>query len=310
VAAEPPIDDAASLAVSIVVPTRDRPRRLDECLRRLVAAARAGDEIVVVDSASADAAAVAGVVAAYESGPVAARLVRLDEPGASRARNAGWRAARSDVVVFVDDDVSVEDGWRDALVAPLGGSSDVAFVAGRMAAAGASGARPLAVRLGSEAYRVTLGDPHPGASGNLAVRRDVLATVGGFDERLGPATWFAGAEDHDLLDRIMLTGASGWFAPSAVVYGDQPASAAEARAKVWAYGKGAGARLAKLAMADRPAARALAPRLLPQVRRRPTAQHADVGAPAEPRSPVLAAVRAAGVVLGFAVGSVRLRRPR
>ncbi|MBV9290909.1 MAG: glycosyltransferase, partial [Frankiales bacterium] len=258
---------AVSIPVSIIVPTHNRVPRLAECLAELIAAARPGDEIIVVDSASRDAGAVEAVVAALRSSPVDVQLVRENVPGASRARNAGWRAATRDVVVFVDDDVTVGEGWRERLVAPFSDRA-VAFVAGRMAAA-QSGGRPLAVRLGSRAYPVALGDPHPGASGNLAVRRGVLADVGGFDERLGPATWFAGAEDHDLLDRILLTGARGWFEPAAVVYGDQPQSSREARAKMWAYGKGAGARLAKLARADRSTARTLAPKLLPQLRRRP-----------------------------------------
>ena len=46
--------------------------------------------------------------------PVADAL-RAGRPGASLARNLGWRSARADVVAFVDDDVRVAPGWRAAL---------------------------------------------------------------------------------------------------------------------------------------------------------------------------------------------------
>ena len=75
--------------LSAVVPTRDRVGLLERCLAALRAELTESDEILVVDSASGDAAAVAA--AAHEAG---ATLVRCDRAGASLARNAGWRAAR------------------------------------------------------------------------------------------------------------------------------------------------------------------------------------------------------------------------
>ncbi|MDP9181294.1 MAG: glycosyltransferase, partial [Actinomycetota bacterium] len=71
-------------AVSVVVPTRDRPGFLRSCLAAITPLLGPGDELVVVDSASADRAAVAAEVT-----PPAV-LVRVERPGASRARNAGW----------------------------------------------------------------------------------------------------------------------------------------------------------------------------------------------------------------------------
>src|SRR5690242_7103115 len=87
---------------TVVVPTRDRPSQLAACLDSLRSALREGDELVVVDSASRDAAAVAAV--ARSAG---ARLVRCELPGVNRARNSGWRAGSRDVVLFTDDDVVV-----------------------------------------------------------------------------------------------------------------------------------------------------------------------------------------------------------
>ena len=52
-----------------------------------------------------------------------------------------------------------------------------------------------------------------GAGANWGVRRTGLDAVGGFDERLGPATWFAAAEDADLYDRLVLAGYVGRYCP-------------------------------------------------------------------------------------------------
>jgi glycosyltransferase involved in cell wall biosynthesis len=105
--------------VSVVVATRDRPGQLDECLRALDAQTSASLEVVVVDDASVDAAAVANVVAAYRR----ARLVRAAGRGPAAARNAGVAEARGDVVCFTDDDCRPEPGWARALAAHLHGGA-------------------------------------------------------------------------------------------------------------------------------------------------------------------------------------------
>ena len=70
-----------------MVPTRDRPGHLAACLASLRASLDAADELIVVDSASI-APEVAGVAHAH-----GATVMREALPGASRARNRGWREA-------------------------------------------------------------------------------------------------------------------------------------------------------------------------------------------------------------------------
>lgn len=108
--------------ISVVVPSRNRIEMLSICLAALRADLDVDDEIVVADSASHDAAAVARVALRY-----GAKLVRSEWAGASRARNAGWERARHELVGFVDDDVIVRPGWADAIAAGFS-SEHVAFV--------------------------------------------------------------------------------------------------------------------------------------------------------------------------------------
>jgi len=91
-------------SLSIVIPTLGRQRLLARVLDRLERQTRPRDfEVVVVaDEQERDVEAVDALVAG-RSFPV--RRLSATRPGASAARNAGWRAASAPVVLFLDDDV-------------------------------------------------------------------------------------------------------------------------------------------------------------------------------------------------------------
>src|SRR5207249_12236510 len=113
-----------ALTASVVIPTRNRRATLTALLER-VGPQTAGAEVVVVDNGSTD-----GTPELLR--PLEAqgrlRVVHEPTPGATRARNAGARAARGDVLPFVDDDALPADSWLAALLAP--------FANPRVAAAG------------------------------------------------------------------------------------------------------------------------------------------------------------------------------
>jgi GT2 family glycosyltransferase len=225
--------------LSVVVPTRDRPEMLATCLAALVADLGPHDEVVVADSASLRAGEIAQVAAA-----AGARLVRCEVKGAARARNAGWQAALHPEVAFIDDDVTVLPGWADALAGHTGAGT--AFAAGRtVAPAGYSGEAASVTQARPPEVVATAG-PFL-ASNNLLVRREVLVSVGGFDERLGPGTWFEAGEDLELLDRVLATGATGRYCHDAVAVHEQWRDTAQRRRLQWSYGKGMGARCAAAA---------------------------------------------------------------
>ncbi len=270
---------------------------LDRCLAALRAELTDADEIVVVDSASADAAAVAA--AAARAG---ARLVRSDRAGASLARNAGWRAAAHDLVGFVDDDVRVRAGWAAGLVAAFSDDS-VAFVTGRVVVPDAQAAAERPVAVSSRTSRERL---HPGlagdlgASANLAVRRSALERVGGFDETLGPGTWACSAEDLDLFDRLFRCGFAGLFEPDALAEHDQWRSRPQLIQLDWRYGKGMGVRIARLARWDRPRARRLLREAVIEQGLRPVLDDLRHG---YEFGAITVATRTLGTLLGLVVGT-------
>ncbi|HEU5083322.1 MAG TPA: glycosyltransferase family A protein [Acidimicrobiales bacterium] len=241
--------------LTVVVPTRDRPDRLAACLDAIERLDPPPREVVVVDSGSSGPGATAPAHGR-------ATVLRCERPGASRARNAGWRAASGSLVGFVDDDVRVAPSWAAALCAPFA-DERVAFVTGAVVggealAGAAAGDRPVAVTDDVRAGPIDRGAlGNVGASASLAVRRSALEAVGGFDELLGAGARFRSAEDIDLFDRL-LVGGIGWHAPEAVAHHDQWRSRRELLALELAYGSGYGVRLAKVLRADPARGRALA----------------------------------------------------
>jgi glycosyltransferase involved in cell wall biosynthesis len=234
--------------VSVVIPTRDRAHLLEECLVSLRKSLRPFDELIVADSASMSPD-VKTVALAFD-----AKYIRCRLPGTSRARNAGWRAARHEIVAFVDDDVRVDPTWASAL-AKVFDDPGVAFVTGAIGwpdvkrAAGPAVAvmeRPDALRLDASTTGII------GHSANLSARRSALEHVGGFDELLGPGVRFRAAEDHDLFDRLFASGYVGRYEPSVSSYHESWRRIREWVRLQGAYGWGTGARIAKLLRTDRP----------------------------------------------------------
>jgi len=91
--------------VAVIIATLGRPRQLSEALDSVRASTTAPQEILVVDG-STDASAKEVVSQHSLSVPYPVRHLS-SPPGSCRQRNVGITAARSDVVLFLDDDAQI-----------------------------------------------------------------------------------------------------------------------------------------------------------------------------------------------------------
>jgi len=226
---------------SVVICTRDRPSLLGDALDATLPTLRAGDELLVVDSASSttdthDVAQRRGV-----------RVVRADRKGLSRARNLGAGATTNDVIVFTDDDCRPQPGWADHLAAPFD-ASEVGFVLGQVRADVETPHLPFdAARPRPRARFAGPTDPiELGNGACMAFRRRAWEACGGADERLGAGTRLRSAEDHDLFWRLLHHGWTGAGAPAALVLHRDWRTHREVVLYNWGVGLGTGAMVAKL----------------------------------------------------------------
>lgn len=176
-------------AVSVVIPTRDRPEGLRRVLDALEGQTiREPFEVIVVDDQSREPPTT--VVA---DRPFEVRLLKGEGRGPAAARNAGWRAAAATVVAFTDDDTLPAPSW-------LAGAAKLAAKTNEFVGIeGPTTTEPFDPLLQHSVFATG-----PGAwlTCNIAYRREALEAVDGFYERF-PA---AHCEDLDLGLRISRLG--------------------------------------------------------------------------------------------------------
>ena len=199
--------------VSVVVPAFHAAAHVGEQLRALAAQDYEGEiEVVLADNGSTDGTADVARRIGAELLPNLRVIDASERPGPSVARNAGWRAASGDLVLFCDADDVADPGWVRAMVGALETS---ALVGGRLEVTTLNDPALLA-------WRSPPAQTHlPRAEGylafamgsNMGVRADVLRKLGGFDEDLDRS-----GEEPDLCWRAQLAGETLVFAPDAVVH--------------------------------------------------------------------------------------------
>lgn len=218
--------------VTVVIPVHDRPRQLDLLLRSVPDGVRT----IVVDDCSADATAIAAVVAAHGSDLVRHQANR----GPAAARNTGLEQVRTPCVAFVDSDIALEP---DTLATLLRHFCDpkVALAAPRILGRQSSGQETWITRYENGRASLDLGRfpalvkpraPVAWLPSACVVAR-VAALGEGFDAdmRVG--------EDVDLVWRLARRGWRVRYEPEAAVFHENRPRLAEWWIRKLYYGTGA-----------------------------------------------------------------------
>jgi GT2 family glycosyltransferase len=194
--------------ISVVVCSFNGSRTIAECLAAIGEIRYPAYEVIVVDDGSTDDTA--AIAARYE-----ATLIRTPNHGLSHARNVGWRAAKGDIIAYIDDDAYPDPDWltyiaatfRDGNYAGVGGPNILPPHDGSIAVCvdNSPGGPRHVLLTDTEAEHI------PGC--NMAFLRTALSAVGGFDERFRVA-----GDDVDICWSLQERGWKLGFSPSAQVW--------------------------------------------------------------------------------------------
>lgn len=170
--------------VDVVVPTFRRPEALEACLDSLSNQTVAPASIEVVDDSETDYG-----------------------PGISR--NIGWRRGSARIVAFLDDDCVADTRWIEE-IQKVFDASDIGGIEGGITTTSETGEiiefNPP-TRIHWDRFKTA----------NMAVRRDILVEIDGFDER-----YFLHREDTDLAWRVIDAGHKMVWASRCIVHHPEP----------------------------------------------------------------------------------------
>lgn len=220
---------ANGIKISVVVCTYNRSESLAKALASIARSQVPESihwEVLVIDNNSGDRTkeVVEEFCARY---PGRFRYILESRQGLSFARNAGVRESLGEILVFTDDDVTVEPGWLQSLTKNLSGGEWVG-AGGRILPTWSVaiptwlpqkeslGMAPLVMfDLGLKPGVLT--DPPFGA--NMAFHREMFEGYGEFRTDLGRGPDnLLGNEDTEFATRLIAAGERLRYEPSAVVY--------------------------------------------------------------------------------------------
>jgi glycosyltransferase involved in cell wall biosynthesis len=220
----------AILSVTIVICNHNRPLLLKRCLQAVQQIDYPDFSVVVVDSApiSSDAK----ILAAHHNVRYEISQVR----GLSRARNVGTHAASNAIVVYLDEDMVPHPNWLRSLVKEFT-DENVMVVTGPVLPLELSTSSEAELRRaletspwGPERFRIDQFCPHwferanfgGIGDGNFALRRSVVGSFPGFDERLGRGEIIGSSEEHYAFFILLKMGFWIAYAPEAIVFHPSP----------------------------------------------------------------------------------------
>ncbi len=183
--------------LSVVIPTYQRGATVLDTVEALLGMDRSPDEIIVVDQTTSHEPSVEERLGSLD-GQSRIRWIRLPQPSIPVAMNVGLASARSEIVLFLDDDIVPGE---QLVVAHIEAHRSALLVAGMVLQ---PGERPCSLA-STSSFRFNSDSPawiSEFMGGNFSVRRDLALDMGGFDENfVGAAYRFEAEFAHRFISR-------------------------------------------------------------------------------------------------------------
>lgn len=213
---------------SIVIPTRNRAQDLDNCLKSIKGQTFQNYEVIIVDDNSTD-----------NTKEISKKfntryIYHKERTGQSIGKNDGAKAAKGEILVFIDDDCVADNNWLENILQAFNSSRSIAIVGGKIINLG----KHNVINLHSLPLWPIL-FPHRNETGrllffgiittnfekehtqyvdwvsatNMAIKKDIFQKVKGFDSNFFGHCAF---EEPDICSRIKNLNFEILFQPSAI----------------------------------------------------------------------------------------------
>lgn len=243
--------------LTVLIPSRERPQRLQRCLDSILASEYPAERIalIVVDNAPETGATRQLVESYSERSDV--RYLREDATGSASARNRGLREVETEIVVMTDDDTVADRHWLTEMARAFASFPDAATVSGLLLPMELDTPSQLwfeqygGFSRGFDRRIFDLDENRPaseplfpwttglfGTGNNFAFRTAAIREIGAFDAALGNGTPALGGVDSEVLLRTILYGHTIVYEPRAVVHHAHRPDYAALRRQIHAYGAG------------------------------------------------------------------------
>jgi len=179
---------------SIIIPTYNRPDYLELCCKAISDQMRKENdvEVIVVDDGSEEKNAYHNQDITRKNGFT---YIYQQNGGVASARNTGIDRSKGEWIIFLDDDVLIGDGWLGRITDSLSNLSELMV-----------GAEGKVEGSGDGLWDREVQNLQGGAflTCHLAVRKEILIELSGFDTALG--RYLPCCEDHELTARLLQKG--------------------------------------------------------------------------------------------------------
>lgn len=123
-------DDTATVKVSIVIPTKGRPKDLLETLHSIVSQEQHPYELIIIDQSAQSAQAEVQLLVGGSQDMIVKYVWAPDIPGLVQARVRGVQEAAGNSIFFIDDDVTLDPSCIRYLAARYAEQPEVAGICG------------------------------------------------------------------------------------------------------------------------------------------------------------------------------------
>ena len=206
-------------AVSALICTRNRGATAAAAVRAVLENAFDDFELLVIDQSDNNETEQALLPLCADS---RLRVIRTDTVGKGRALNLGLSLAQADIVAMTDDDCLVPPNWLAKITAVFDQHPQVAITFTNVVAVDHDHSAGFVPSWSFPSNRIVthLSDIPWGMGASMAVRKQVVLEMGGFDERLGPGGDFFSGDETDLMLRMLLDNHAVYELGETAVYHD------------------------------------------------------------------------------------------